>query len=244
MFTSIFLKLTDYPAFRRIIWKQVYELLAGKFKVKDWSFMNYGYAPSDNEAYLRLEQQDEINRYPIQLYHYLASKVNIEGLKILEVGSGRGGGANYIGRYFKPEIIIGLDIAVNAVELANKYYRSESVTFIQGSAEQLPFVDEEFDKVFTVNTIYFWTDPSLVLSEIKRVLKPTGEVIISIRPEAVMQYYPFVKYGFEMFNKEELTDLLTQNDLNVTDIIEREEPEQEIAGEKMSVETLIVCAEK
>jgi hypothetical protein len=47
-----------------------------------------------------------------------------------------------------------------------------------------------------------------------------------------------------MFDKEELTDLLTQNDFNVTDIIEREEPEQEIAGEKMSVETLIVCAGK
>jgi hypothetical protein len=63
MVTEIFLKLTDYPVFRRIIWRRVYELLATKFKVKDWSFMNYAYAPSDNEAPLKLEQHDEINRY-------------------------------------------------------------------------------------------------------------------------------------------------------------------------------------
>ena len=64
MITKIFLKLTDYPAFRRIIWKPVYELLAKIFKVKDWSFMNYGYAPLESELSLPLEPQDEINPVP------------------------------------------------------------------------------------------------------------------------------------------------------------------------------------
>ena len=115
---------------------------------------------------------------------------------------------------------------------------------MMANAEQLPFKDQEFDKVFSINTIYFWSEPSLVLSEINRVLKPGGKVVVSVRPKAVMQDYPFVKYGFEMYSKEELADLLTENDFEVTDIIEREEPEQEIAGEKVSVETLIVCADK
>ena len=40
MIAQSFLKLTDYPSFRRIIWKPVYEALAKKINVPDWHFMN------------------------------------------------------------------------------------------------------------------------------------------------------------------------------------------------------------
>ncbi|SVD50227.1 uncharacterized protein METZ01_LOCUS403081 [marine metagenome] len=33
-----------------------------------------------------------------QLYHYVAASVDLDGKKVLEVGSGRGGGANYVTR--------------------------------------------------------------------------------------------------------------------------------------------------
>ena len=56
--------------------------------------MNYGYA-SQNMT-LELEKEDELERYPIQLYHYVASHSNVENKTVLEVGSGRGGGASYI----------------------------------------------------------------------------------------------------------------------------------------------------
>jgi ubiquinone/menaquinone biosynthesis C-methylase UbiE len=220
MFTSIFLKLTDYPAFRRIIWKQVYELLARKFKVRDWSFMNYGYAPSESEASLKLEQEDEINRYPIQLYHYLASKVNMEGLKILEVGSGRGGGADYIGRYLKPEIIIGLDIAVNAVELANKYYSSEGVKFIPGSAEQLPFADEDFDVVINIESSHTYGSVYRFLSDVKRVLRPGGYLLLadlrtSVAASILQQQ--IILSGMQIVSEEDISN-------NVVRGIELEEP--------------------
>src|SRR4051794_26526592 len=122
MITRLFLKLTDYPVFRRLLWKPVYEMLAKRFRSKDWSLMNYGYAPSYNESFLQLNGEDEINRYSIQLYHYLATKVPFEGLEVLEVGSGRGGGAVYLKKYLKPKNIIGLDIAFSAVKLSNEYF--------------------------------------------------------------------------------------------------------------------------
>src|SRR5438874_451954 len=117
MIAQLFLKLTDYPAFRRIIWKPIYEILAKKFKTADWHFMNYGYVPFEFEEPLQLQDKDEINRYSLQLYHYLASFVDIKGSEMLEVGSGRGGGAKYISEYLKPTKITGLDIAHNAVRL-------------------------------------------------------------------------------------------------------------------------------
>jgi len=179
MVTEIFLKLTDYPVFRRIVWKGVYELLARKFKEKNWSFMNYGYAPSDNEAPLKLQQQDEINRYSIQLYYYICSKVNIKGLKILEVGSGRGGGADFINRYFNPEKIIGLDIAINAVKMANENYGSDKIEFIQGSAERLPFGDEDFDVVINIESSHTYGSVARFLSEVDRVLRPGGYLLLA-----------------------------------------------------------------
>jgi hypothetical protein len=70
MVARVFLNLTEVSRFRRLIWKPVYEILAKKIRIEDWHFMNYGYVPSPNELPLSLHKTDEINRYPLQLYHY------------------------------------------------------------------------------------------------------------------------------------------------------------------------------
>ncbi|HEY5408061.1 MAG TPA: class I SAM-dependent methyltransferase [Ginsengibacter sp.] len=174
MIARLFLDLTDYPAFRRIIWKPVYETIAKKFKVADWQFMNYGYTPNAYELPLRLQPEDEVNRYSIQLYHYLVSILEVPGKEILEVGSGRGGGANYINKYLKPGRITGLDIAHNAVKLANEKHSDSGLTFVQGNAEKLPFADESFDVVINVESCHAYGSVPAFLSEVKRVLRPGG----------------------------------------------------------------------
>jgi len=220
MITKIFLSLTDFAAIRRLIWKPVYELLAIKFKVKDWCFMNYGYAHSKDEAPLQLDALDEINRYPIQLYHYLATKTKIDGLHILEVGSGRGGGCWYIKKYLDAENIIGLDIASNAVKLANKYFGAPGIKFIQGSAESLPFENENFDVIINVESSHTYGSMPLFLSEVKRVLKDGGYFLCAdIR---VAKDFKLLKQ--QLLNSQ--MQLLTEEDIsdNVRRAIELEEP--------------------
>ena len=174
MIARLFLDLTDYPAFRRIIWKPVYETIAKKFKVADWQFMNYGYTPNAYELPLSLQPEDEVNRYSIQLYHYLVSILEVPGKEILEVGSGRGGGANYINKYLKPGKITGLDIAHNAVKLANEKHATANLTFVQGNAEKLPFNNESFDIVINVESCHAYGSVPAFLKEVKRVLRPDG----------------------------------------------------------------------
>lgn len=174
MIGQLFLSLTDYPFFRRIIWKPIYEMLAKKFKVKDWCFMNYGYAPFQSESLLELHERDEINRYPIQLYHYLASKVNLDGLEMLEVGSGRGGGAEYIKRYHSPHKMVGMDIAYNAIKLSRDLHQCDGLYFVQGNAEKMPFSDETFDVVINVESSHAYGSVPRFLQEVKRVLKKDG----------------------------------------------------------------------
>ena len=116
--------------------------------------------------------------------------------------------------------------------------------FLIATADKLPFDDQVFDKIFSVNTIYFWEDPEKTLAEIYRVLNTQGRLFLSLRPKSSMKHYPFVKYGFDMFTRAELSTLLSENRFMMTDYWEEEEPEMEFDGKKMKVETLIISAEK
>ena len=45
---------------------------------------------------------------------------------------------------------------------------------LEGSVESLPFADDSFDKITTVESFYFWPAPQENLKEVRRVLKPGG----------------------------------------------------------------------
>jgi ubiquinone/menaquinone biosynthesis C-methylase UbiE len=167
---------------------------------------------------------------------------------VLEIGMGNG--------YFVKDIVsvdpsiryTGCDFSELMVEearkLNEKFIKAGQVEFHVASADKVPAADEVFDKVLTVNTLYFWDEPEVVLSEIKRVLKKKGQIVIAVRPKSVMVKYPFVKYGFNTFSKSDLINLLSKNHFEVISILEKEEPEQEVNGEMVKVETLIVCGQK
>jgi len=170
------------------------------------------------------------------------------GDNILEIGMGNG--------FFVKEILdihpsvtyVGCDyselMVEQSIKLNHEFVREGRAKFLTATANALPFKNETFNKIFTVNTLYFWDDYDAVLTEIKRILKPGGELIISIRPKSLMQYYPFVQYGFTMFSADEAKDLLLKNGFVLSRIIERDEPEQTINGEKVKVATLIIVGKK
>jgi ubiquinone/menaquinone biosynthesis C-methylase UbiE len=134
---------------------------------------------------------------------------------------------------------------VEEARLLNKIFvASQRAEFLLADADRLPFKSETFDKVFTVNTIYFWDDPGKTLSEIARVLKPEGWIVVAVRPDSVMSHYPFARFGFRLFSSDDLKTLLTENNFYLRNIIERKEPNQEINGMKIPVETLIAIGSK
>ena len=44
----------------------------------------------------------------------------------------------------------------------------------------LPFADQQFDKVLSIHTFYFWSDPARGVAEIFRVLKPDGIMVVTL----------------------------------------------------------------
>lgn len=220
MFARIFLELTEYAFFRRLVWKPIYEMLARVLPLAEWRLMNYGYAPTAEEAPLALEPDDELHRYPIQLYHYLAARVDLKGAQVLEVGSGRGGGAHFIARYHQPASYIGMDLAKNAVKFAQKQFTQPNLSYVQGNAEALPFADAQFDAVINVESCHAYGSVPKFLSEVRRVLRPGGRLLITdMRGEPGMNALQkqLAESGLQIVEETDITQ-------QVVAAIEAEEP--------------------
>lgn len=168
--------------------------------------------------------------------------------KILEIGMGNGffvkdifkinSSVNYIGCDFSETMVN------EAINLNESFVKNGQADFVLSNAEYLPFPNLTFDKVFSVHTIYFWNKPSIIFSEIHRVLKTNGELIIAIRPKSIMEQYPYTQFGFSLYDRYSLASLLSDNNFEVIKIVEKEEYKKEVKGVNISVETLLITGAK
>lgn len=150
--------------------------------------MNYGFEPDDARERLELEPGEEDDRFCMQLYDYVAGATNLNGLQVLEVGSGRGGGAAFVSRRHQPSQMTGVDFSARAVELCNERQSADGLNFVTGDAEALPFDDQSFDAVLNVESSHCYGSMPRFLSEVHRVLKDGGHFLFAdFRPPTVLE---------------------------------------------------------
>jgi ubiquinone/menaquinone biosynthesis C-methylase UbiE len=163
------------PRFRRLMMRTWYESLVVIDRQKQISFMNYGYAELDSSRDpLALSDEEQLNRYAIQMYHHVAGAIDLTGKEVVEIGSGRGGGAAYIARHLNPRSMLGIDISRNAVDFCNKFYANDRLSFKQGDAEHIPISDASVDAVVNVESSHCYGSMNTFLNEVHRILKPGG----------------------------------------------------------------------
>ena len=128
-----------------------------------------------------MRKEDDRNRYCIQLYNHIVTSLPVElkGLDILSVGSGRGGGASYVARYFNPGSITGLDLCRKAIKFCTEHYAIKWVSFICGNALNLPFQNNSLDVVIGIESSHGYPNIKRFFSEVGRVLKPGGYFLLS-----------------------------------------------------------------
>ena len=100
-------------------------------------------------------------------------------MRLLDVGCGPGLVTAALAPYVKE--IVALDLTPEMIAQARKRCDEAGLTnvrFETGPAEKLPFERNSFDGVVTRYTFHHFTEPSIVLSEMARVTKPKGRIVI------------------------------------------------------------------
>jgi ubiquinone/menaquinone biosynthesis C-methylase UbiE len=134
--------------------------------------MNYGF--SDKNQKVTLSEENEPNRYSIQLYHHLATETDIKDKDIAEIGCGRGGGLHYINENFSPATAKGVDLNERAISFCNDHYTAGNISFLQGDAQNLSLKDNSYDVVFNVESSHRYPDMKAFLGEVSRILRKDG----------------------------------------------------------------------
>jgi len=157
---------------REIMYRVWYRFVNNADKNAEILFMNYGYSDKNNEV--PMDEQNEPNRYSIQLYHHLTSETEIKNKDIVEIGCGRGGGLSYITENFSPASAMGVDLDTLAVSFCNKHYSLNGLSFLNGNAQNLSLENNICDVVINVESSHRYPDMLSFLKEVKRILRPKG----------------------------------------------------------------------
>ena len=169
---------------KRAVVRRLYNHLARAYPISDWTCMNYGYAALPSEAWTGPSDGDNDEQRGLDLYWRIATSgprgAALEGLDLLEIGSGRGGGAAFIARALAPHHLTGVDFAATSVALANEHYGSQSnLSFAQGDAEALTLPDAAFDVVLNIESAHCYASVPRFLGEASRVLRPGGALLFA-----------------------------------------------------------------
>lgn len=143
---------------------------------------------------------------------YTAPVPYIRDKCVLEVACGSGYGSNYLlGKGAKT--VVGGDLLLEAVKYARSRYRKEGLHFVRLDAQQLPFADNSFDVVVSIETIEHLPRYEDFLSECRRVIKNGGVFICSTPNKELASPYsekPLFPSHVKEFTIGELRSLLSK----------------------------------
>jgi SAM-dependent methyltransferase len=111
------------------------------------------------------------------------TKVEIpENAIVLDIGCGGGRTLERLARLARSGKAVGIDYSKDAVAVARKRNQQliakGCVDVIHGSVSSMPFSNATFDRISAVETYYFWPDIAADLAEVRRVMKPSGQLVI------------------------------------------------------------------
>ncbi|MBM2576788.1 class I SAM-dependent methyltransferase [Jannaschia sp. Os4] len=154
------------------MWRTAYEVISRRLRDDEATCLNYGYVGPD--APLDPADPEGPNR---ALYSHVAARLDLRGKAVVEVGSGRGGGAAHVARTFGPARLTGIDIAGASVRAAARIHADvPNLAFRRGDALALPLADGSVDAVLNVESSHCYPSTARFVAEAARVLRPGGRL--------------------------------------------------------------------
>ena len=156
-----------------------------------------------------------LNRMNMAIVESTLSRIELEPHhRVLEIGFGGGAALALVSKHLTTGVVTGVDFSPEMVRKAERHFRHEiangRLRVQLGDSAALPFASATFDRVFTINTIYFWPNTLQGLGEIRRVLKPGGLAVIALRSRENMERVSFTQHGFRLFSPPEVPPIMQQ----------------------------------
>jgi len=155
---------------------------------------------------------------------------------VLELGHGNCGHLSNLMSLAPNLTYCGLDISElmhQEAQVQNKSFIDKAkIAFQLYNGTDIPFENDHFTKIMTVNTIYFWENPTKLCSEIYRVLHENGSFSLCFGEQEFMSNLPFTRYGFELYDMKKALSLIEsvgfklENTFNHTDFVKTKTGEE------------------
>ena len=141
------------------------------------------------------------SRYISRSLSFLKDWAQLDPLYIvLDVACGTGTFERLVVLEQPTQSIIGVDLSEKMLEIAEEKCRDyPNVSFQNASVTALPFVDRSFDVVVSASAFHYFENPTAALIEMRRVLKPEGELVILdwCKDDWLCRLYDFVLKRFD-----------------------------------------------
>ncbi|CAF1293801.1 unnamed protein product [Adineta steineri] len=155
--------------------KDQYKTLVSNYYSLSTDFFEYGWGQSFHFAN---RFHGETLAESLQRHEsYLALKMNVKsGDKLLDLGCGVGGPLRRIA-YLTGAHITGVTISQYQIQRAKQIGVPSNCQFIQCDFMKLPFEDNTFDHIYTIEAVCHAPDKAKCFAEAIRVLKPGGSIV-------------------------------------------------------------------
>lgn len=182
------------------------------------------------------EVADMMHETNFNMTRHAINCMNVDkGQTVLELGHGSGKHIPFLIQQVDAIQYYGLEISDLMFQAASEENKnlidSGQVHFAKYKGQEMPFDDAFFDRIFTVNTIYFWSDPISAMHELYRVMKESGMLCITYAQAMFMQQLPFAQYGFEFYDNKKIEALAQKTDFHLSGLINCKEHVRSKSGE-------------
>lgn len=150
-----------------------------------------------------------------------------ENAQVLEIGFGPGVLTNQISHAIPQGKCHGLDFSETMLSEARQFNQhhinSGRLDLCHGCSDAMPYESNQFDKVCTANTLYFWQPVQSHFAEVFRVLKPGAQFVMGFRDAEQLNMMGLDKEAFKRYTQEEVEALLTQTGFEKVYVLNRQD---------------------
>jgi SAM-dependent methyltransferase len=151
----------------------------------------------------------------------------IEGLnvqsgdRVVEVGFGSPKSLAELLRRASPGMVTGVDHSRLAVRAARRRLKSAvadgHVRIVEATAEALPLETGAADRILTLNSITYWSDPDAGVAHLARIASPGAALVIGVRAPALLQQLGISCDAVNHLEETDIEHLATRHNLDVVE---------------------------